>query len=75
MGTLTIRLPDATHQRLKAMAKHRKVSVNKIIEELSTKALAEFDSEIRFRELATMGDPKRGLELLGKIDKFYHQNS
>ncbi len=36
MATLTIRLPDDKHGRLKALAQHRKVSINKLIEELST---------------------------------------
>ena len=53
------------------MAKHRHVSVNKLIEELSTQALAEFDSETRFRALAATGDIQRGLELLDKLDAHY----
>ena len=38
MATLTIRLPDDKHQRLRQLAKHRKISINKLIEELSTLA-------------------------------------
>lgn len=68
MATLTIRLPEDKHNRLKALAKHKKMSVNKLIEEMSTQTLAEFDSETRFRMLAAQGDPKRGMELLDKID-------
>ncbi len=68
MATLTIRLPDDKHNRLKALATHRKMSINKLIEEMSTQTLAEFDSEIRFRSLASLGDTKRGLELLDKLD-------
>lgn len=44
MGTLTIRVPDATHARLKQLARAKKVSVNKLIEALSAAALAEFDA-------------------------------
>lgn len=68
MATLTIRLSEDKHNRLKALAKHKRMSVNKLIEEMSTQTLAEFDSETRFRMLAAQGDPKRGLELLDKID-------
>lgn len=68
MATLTIRLPDSKHNRLKNMAEHRKISVNKLFEELSTQALAEFDSEVRFRALAVVGNATRGLELLDKLD-------
>ena len=52
MGTLTIRLPDDKHQRLKELAKQRNMSLNKLMEEFSTVALAQFDLESRFRALA-----------------------
>ena len=71
MSTLTIRLPDDKHERLKAMAQHRKISVNKLVEELSTQALAEFDSETRFRALASTGNVKKGLKLLDKLDNHF----
>jgi len=67
MATMTIRIPDDKHSRLKALARHRHVSVNKLIEELSTLALAEFDSEVRFRALAARGDIAKGLEILGRL--------
>jgi predicted transcriptional regulator len=69
MGTLTIRMPDATHQRLKQLAKARNVSVNKLIEEFSTAALAEFDVETRFLARAARGSVKTGLALLRKLDE------
>jgi predicted transcriptional regulator len=68
MGTLTIRMPDATHDRLRQLAKARKVSVNKLIEEFSTAALAEFDAETRFLARAARGSPARGLALLKRLD-------
>ena len=68
MGTLTIRMPDATHERLKQLARARKVSVNKLIEEFSTAALAEFDAETRFLARAARGSPARGLALLDRLD-------
>ena len=71
MATLTVRLPDDKHRRLKALAKYRHVSVNKLMEELSTQALAEFDSEVRFRALAAKGDAERGLALLDQLDKHF----
>ena len=69
MGTLTIRVPDATHERLKQLAKAKSVSVNKLIEELSAAALAEFDAETRFRIRAARGKPAVGLKLLDKLDR------
>ena len=72
MGTLTIRVPDATHERLKQLARSRGVSINKLIEELSAAALAEFDVETRFRIRAARGRPADGLRLLAKLDAAPH---
>lgn len=68
MATLTIRLPDDKHERLKELAKRRNISVNKLIEELSTIALAEFDAETRFRAMAAKGSASAGLALLDRLD-------
>ncbi len=73
MATLTVRLPDDKHERLKALAAHKKISVNKLVEELSTQALAEFDSEIRFRALAAKGNRKKGLALLDQLDTHFKE--
>jgi hypothetical protein len=42
--------------------------VNKILDELSTVALAQHDVEVRFRALAARGSIKTGLALLDKLD-------
>jgi len=68
MKTLTIRLPDDKHLRLKQLASSRGISMNKLIEELSTIALTEFDTYNRFQLMAAQGDRQRGLELLDKLD-------
>lgn len=68
MATLTIRLPDDKHERLKELARRRKMSVNKLVEELSTIALAEFDAETRFQAMAAKGSPEAGLALLNRLD-------
>ena len=68
MSTLTIRLPDDQHERLRALALHRGLSLNKLFEEFSTKALTEFDVETRFRARAAAGNPNAGLKLLDKLD-------
>ena len=71
MATLTIRIPNDKHSRLKQLAKYRHISVNKLIDELSTQAIAEFDSETRFRALAARGDVNEGLTILDKLDKHF----
>jgi predicted transcriptional regulator len=68
MGTLTIRLPDDKHERLKALAEARGISVNKLMEELSTVALVEFDAYTRFKAMAAAGDAQAGLAVLAQLD-------
>ena len=71
MSTVTIRLPDDTHGRLKEIAKSRHMSVNKLVEELSTIAIAQHDAETRFRALAARGSVEEGLRVLDKLDKSF----
>lgn len=68
MATLTIHLSDDQAERLKAFARSKGVSVNKLMEDLSTAALAEFDTFTRFNAMAATGDPTVGLQLLEKLD-------
>ena len=71
MSTLTIRLPDDTHERLRHLASERGVSINKLMEELSTLALTQYDTETRFRAAAAAGSRERGLEILRELDDYY----
>ncbi len=69
MSTLTIRLPDDKHERLKALARAKSVSVNKLVDELATVALANYDARIRFDTRSKRGDPVRALELLDRVER------
>ena len=75
MSTLTIRLPDDKHARLRELAKHRDMSVNKFIEELATISLAEFDAENRFRAMVARGSVKKGLAVLDKLDAAFQRKT
>ena len=68
MATMTIRVPDAKHARLKRLAARQGVSLNKLIEEWSNVALAQFDAETRFLVRAARGNPRTGLTVLNKLD-------
>ena len=68
MATMTIRLPDAKHARLKQLAARQGVSLNKLIEDWSSVALAQFDAETRFLVRAARGNTRTGLALLDKLD-------
>ena len=69
MATMTIRMPDEKHKRLQRLAESQGVSVNKLVEELSSVALAQFDAETRFHTLARKGSPAEGLKLLDRLDQ------
>ena len=68
MTALTIRLPDDKYQRLKELSRQRGTSVNRLMDEMATLMLAEFDMETRFALRAARGAQQqaRGLELLRK---------
>ncbi|MEC4881113.1 MAG: toxin-antitoxin system HicB family antitoxin [Scytonema sp. PMC 1070.18] len=68
MEILNIRLPEDKHNRLKELAQAKGISVNKLIEELSTMAIAEFDAHTRFKAMAVIGNPEEGLRILAKLD-------
>ena len=67
MGSLHLRIPDEKHQRLKELAKSKNMSVNKLLEELTTMALTEYDLETRFRLRASRGSTEKALEVLEKL--------
>jgi hypothetical protein len=69
MSTLTIRIPEGKHARLRNLARARGISVNRLIDELATIALAEHDTKIRFRTSAASGSKEVGLALLNKLDR------
>ncbi|MDJ0577809.1 MAG: toxin-antitoxin system HicB family antitoxin [Xenococcaceae cyanobacterium MO_234.B1] len=67
MGSLYLRIPDEKHQRLKELAKSKNISVNQLIEELTTIALTEYDIETRFKLRASKGSTEQALEVLEKL--------
>lgn len=69
MSTITLRIPDSKHARLKQYAKDQGLSLNKLFDEFATVALAQFDAKVRFELLASKGSKKEGLKLLDKLDR------
>ena len=53
------------------MAARRGLSLNKLMEELSTRALAEHDTEMRFRMRAARGDTAHGLVVLDELNRLH----
>lgn len=71
MSTLTLRLADEKHARLRQLASAQGVSMNHLLDELATIALAQHDAELRFRMRAQHGSPEKGLKILAKLDKHF----
>ena len=68
MSTLSIRLPDDTADQLKNLARSRGISVNKMIEDLSVRAIAAWDTENHFRVMAGKGDISQAIAMLDRLD-------
>lgn len=75
MATMTIRMSDAKRKRLQKLAESQGVSVNQLVDQLSSMALRQFDSETRFRALAKKGDVTEGLALVDKLDAAFNEKS
>jgi len=68
MAALTLRLADDKHRRLRALAQSRGTTINRLLDEMTTLMLAEFDAEARFKLRAARGmrRSEQGLALLDK---------
>jgi hypothetical protein len=62
-------MPDDRAERLRQLAAHRGISVNKLIEEWTIMGITEFDAESRFRARAARGSAERGLAMLAELDR------
>ena len=69
MATMTIRIPEDKHQRLRLLARAQGMSLNKLVEEWASVALAQFDAQARFQARASRGNTARGLQLLDKLER------
>ena len=69
MSTITLRIPDSKHERLKQYANDQGLSLNKLFDEFATVALAQFDAKVRFELMASKGSKEEGLSLLDKLDE------
>ena len=69
MSAVIVRLPQEERERLKAFAQARGTSVNKLMEEMMTILIANFDAETRFRLRAAHGDLAHASALLDRVGK------
>ena len=71
MSTVTLRIDEEKHERLRRVAAQKGVSLNRLMDELATVALAPYDAETRFRARSSKGSAEKGLKLLGKLDRAF----
>lgn len=69
MYQFTVRMPEDRMDRLKELAKSRGISINKMVEEWATMAIAEFDAHASFMARAARGSRARGLAALAELDR------
>jgi hypothetical protein len=69
MSTITLRIPDAKHERLKNLAQGKNISLNKLFEEWATVALVQQDTQASYEYAKARGNRQRGLALLDTLDK------
>ena len=68
MSTLSVRLPDDIASRLKSLAHSRNISLNKLMNELSTRRLVEEEAKQQFLAAQLRGKRERGLQMLDELD-------
>lgn len=66
MNSLTLELPDTKYQRLQQLAESKGTTVKHLLEEVTTRILADADLKTQFEARASRGQGKaeRGLALL-----------
>lgn len=67
-------MPDDIHQGIKVLAAERKVSLNKLYEEISGVILRGYTAEARFRERVAQGSQNKGLVMLDALDEYYRDS-
>ena len=68
MSTLSVSLPDDIASRLKSLAHSRNISLNKLMNDLSTRRLVEEEAKQQFLAAQLRGKRQRGLQMLDELD-------
>ncbi len=67
MSALSIRLPDSTHQRVKAWAQKDNVSINQFVATAVSEKLAALSTLDYLQERATKGSRAKFLDVLSRV--------
>ena len=69
MVHMKVQISAEKHARVRQLAETRGVSVNKLVNEWVSMAVAEFDAKTRFAMHAARGNVQRGVALLDNVDR------
>jgi hypothetical protein len=75
METINIHFSDDTYRKIKELAISKNMTINKLFEEFSNIAIAEYDAETKFKARVAKASKKRGLEILNKLDQHFQEKS
>jgi hypothetical protein len=75
METIHLNFPDDTYRKIKEFAISKNLTINKLFEEFSNIAIAEYDAETKFKARIAKASKKRGLEILDKLDQHFQEKS
>ena len=67
MSTMSVRLPDSIHRRLKALAKRERVSMNQLVTTALAEKLSALDTEDYRRGRGERATKKRFQEALTRV--------
>ena len=67
MSTMSVRLPDSIHQRLRDLARRERVSINQLITTAVAEKLSALDTEEYLQQRAKRASRGRFQEVLRKV--------
>lgn len=67
MGTLSIRIPESIHKRVKVLASRDNISINQFIATALAEKLAALDTEEYLEERSKRGSRKKYQKVLSKV--------
>jgi len=67
MSTLSIRIPESLHKRVKELALKDNISINQFIATALAEKLAALDTEDYLEERAKRGSREKYMKVLGKV--------
>jgi len=67
MSTISIRLPESIHTRIKVLAKRENISINQLITTALAEKLSALDTEEYLKGRAKLGDRSKFEKALSKV--------